>query len=126
MPLAMQNTANPCAIGRRNGVPLANSWSMWIGLKSPLNPAKLTTSDSVTVRPPEVHSLPTSRSSKYRCEEEKLIGGLRMQRGAFRSRYSRAEARSKGASGIVGLPPYATKAGPPGGKTEGRFLLLAP
>src|SRR5204862_3313406 len=81
-PLAIENTPKPCAIGRRNGVVLANSWSMWIGLKSPLKPAKLTMSVSVIVRPPEVHSWPTSMSSKYRWIEEKLIdrfrdGGLR-------------------------------------------------
>src|SRR5262249_29724471 len=76
-PLAIENTANPWAIGRRKAVVLANSWSMWIGLKSPLKPAKLTMSASVIVRPPEVHSWPTSRSSKYRWMVEKLMNGSR-------------------------------------------------
>src|SRR5947208_902441 len=37
-----------------------------MGLKSPLRPAKLTMSVSVTVRPCDSHSCPTSTSSKYR------------------------------------------------------------
>src|SRR5437870_2177440 len=40
---------------------------MWIGLKSPDSPAKLTMSVSVTVRPSDSHSWPTCTSSKYRC-----------------------------------------------------------
>src|SRR6516164_333927 len=38
-----------------------------MGLKSPLRPAKLTMSVSVTVRPCDSHSWPTATSSKYRC-----------------------------------------------------------
>src|SRR2546423_1573347 len=42
---------------------------MWMGLKSPLRPAKLTTSVSVTVRPSDSHSWPTCTSSKNRCAD---------------------------------------------------------
>src|SRR5258708_1253144 len=38
-----------------------------MGLKSPDRPAKLTMSDSVTVRPSDSHSCPTCTSSKNRC-----------------------------------------------------------
>src|SRR5262249_4614470 len=86
-PLPIEKTAKPCAIGRRNGVGLANSASMWIGLKSPLKPGKLTMSVSVIVRPPDVHSWPTSRSSKYRWIEEKLMEGSQ-------GRYARGEPAS--------------------------------
>ena len=75
-PLAMEKTAKPWAMGRRNGVFLANSWSMWIGLKSPLNPAKLTMSASVTVRPPRRPLLTDLEVVEVEVERRKAHGGL--------------------------------------------------
>ena len=43
------STDPPQATGRPNALDLADSWSTWMGLKSPESPAKATTSDSVTV-----------------------------------------------------------------------------
>src|SRR5262249_61356684 len=75
-PLASEKTSNPWAIGWPNSVERAYSLSTWIGLKSPLTPAKLTISVWVTVLPSDSHCCPTSTSSKYKCILVKATASL--------------------------------------------------
>src|SRR5918993_2449530 len=64
-PVAIANTPGPWKILPPNCVFLANSSSVWSGLKSPERPAKSDTSASVIVRAGLSHDCPISNSSKY-------------------------------------------------------------
>ena len=63
-PVIIDRISSPYTTRWPYGVSLANSTSVWMGLKSPLNPAKATTSVSVMVRAGPANESPGWRSSR--------------------------------------------------------------
>src|SRR5688572_17895969 len=79
-PVAIANTPGPWKIRPPNCVVLANSSSVWSGLKSPDRPANNETSASVMVRAGLSHVCPTTNSSKYIPRRRAVDDTWRLQR----------------------------------------------